>query len=363
MEPKLTVSLSGEVIDSKEKWEKIRREEIVFLLEHYAYGHRPKDTPDEVIFKIAEEKTLCGLKYKRVLINTDGYEFPVRLFAPYSDSPLPCFVFFMHNAQRKASDLDNDPNSLYVPIPEIASRGYAVAIIYSNDVYADDKNSKTYDEGIFSVYGPKKEKRRDSDWAAISAWAFAASRVADYLVTDQDVNEKNLAVVGHSRSGKAALWTGATDERFSYVISNSSGCMGAAMLRGKEGEHIDFISAHTDWLCKNQWRFADCEQMYPIDQHMLLALIAPRLLYVQSSSLDQWADPKSERRSCRLCSEAYGLYGLEGAILPEEESIGINVAYHEGNIGYHMRDGEHSIRAEDWKMFMDFWDKKRSNCK
>ena len=359
MEPKLLVSLSGEKIDTKEKWEKFRRGELRYMLEHYAYGHRPKEKPDKLDFKLDEEKMICGLKYKRVLIDTDGYVFPFRLYLPKSEKRVPCFVFFMHHAQQKDTDLDNVPNNPYVPIEDICAGGYAVAVIYSTDIYADDKNLHTYDEGIFTAYGPKKEERQDSDWAAISAWAFAASRVADYLETDKDIDSKNLAVCGHSRSGKAALWTGATDERYSYVISNSSGCMGAAMLRGKDGEHIEFISTHTDWLCKNHSKYAEDEEMFPIDQHMLLSLIAPRLLYVQSSSLDTWADPTAERRSCRLASEIYELYGKRGVHLPKEDEIKCDVAYHDGNIGYHVRTGEHSIRKEDWDMFLDFWDKKR----
>lgn len=359
MEPKLFLSLSGEIIDTKEKWEKYRREELRYLLEHYAYGHRPKEIPDKLSFDIAEQKLLGAIKYKRININTDGFIFPVRLYLPVSDKPVPCFVYFMHHAQELDSDIDNTTNNLYVPIDEICARGYAVAVIYSTDIYADDKNLHTYDEGIFTVYGPAKDKRRESDWAAISAWAFCASRVADYLYTDPDIESKELAVCGHSRSGKAALWTGATDERFSLVISNSSGCMGAAMLRGKSGEHIDFISTHTDWLCKKHSGYAENEEMLPIDQHMLLSLIAPRLLYVQSSSLDSWADPSAERRSCRLASRVYEMYGMIGAAIPDEEKIECNKCYHDGMIGYHMREGEHSIRREDWKFFLDFWDKKR----
>lgn len=357
MEPKLMTSLSGEQITNVTDWEKIRREELRYLLEHYAYGHRPVEKPDKVTFTVAEEKELSGLQFKKVLIDADGFVLPIRVFIPKMDKPVPCFVYFMHNSQQISTDIENEPNNLYVPIAEIGKRGYAVAVIYFNDIYPDHKNLRTYDCGIFSHFGPFGDKRQDSDWAAIAAWAWGASRAADYLVTDPQIDPENLAVAGHSRGGKAALWTGATDERFRLTISNSSGCMGAAMLRGKTGEHIDFISTHTDWLCRKQWSYADCEEMFPVDQHMLLALIAPRLLYVQSSILDDWSDPSAERRSCKLAGEAYALYGKDGLIISEE--IESDFGYHEGNIGYHVSTGEHKIRANDWEMFMNFWDKHR----
>ena len=123
--------------------------------------------------------------------------------------------------------------------------------------------------------------------------------------------------------------------------------------------HIDFITTYTDWLCKNLDRFSDNEDMLPADQHMLLACIAPRLLYVESNSLDEWADPKAERNGARLASDAYELYGLKGVVLPEDDNIECGKAYHEGQIGYHMSEGEHKIRAHDWEKFIEFWEAKR----
>ena len=132
------------------------------------------------------------------------------------------------------------------------------------------------------------------------------------------------------------------------------------MLRGKTGEHIDFITSETDWFCENYSKYSDKEELLPVDQHMLLALIAPRPLYVASRYLDDWADPKSERRACVLAGEAYELYGKKGVVLPgiEAEEVECDTAYHEGCIGYHVTSGDHTICPSDWKMFMDFWDKK-----
>ena len=267
----------------------------------------------------------------------------------------------MPEYEEESTDFDQEPNGTYVPVLDITSRGYAVFVLCFSTIYPDCDHKADYEAGIFTVLSPDRAKRKDSDWASISAWSWAASRVMDYIETDPAIDKDNVAVAGHSRGGKTALWCGATDPRFSLVVSNSSGCTGAAMLRGKTGEHIDFITGVTDWFCANYGKYSENEEMLPVDQHMLLALIAPRLLYVQSSSLDDWADPKSERRACVLAGEVYELYGKKGIILPgiEQEELECDTAYHEGTIGYHMATGEHSIRPSDWKMFMDFWDRKR----
>jgi hypothetical protein len=133
------------------------------------------------------------------------------------------------------------------------------------------------------------------------------------------------------------------------------------MLRGKTGEHLDFITTHTLWFCKNLDNYCENEEMLPVDQHMLLALIAPRLLYIESNSLDDWADPSAERRSARLASEVYKLYGKRGVVLPKDDSqVEVEKAYHGGSIGYHMSEGEHRITAKDWDKFLAFWEKKRA---
>ncbi len=357
MEPKLLTSLSGEPITTKELWEKYRREEILHLLEHYAYGERPVDKPDKFTFQTEiVNEDLCGMIYKKVTIDCDGFVFTVKGFIPKCEKPVPAFVYLMHEAQENKTNIDEEPNTLFIPIADLGAKGYATFVLYLSSIYPDQHHKANYEAGIYKVYAPNRAKRKDSDWASISAWSWAASRIVDYMETDNSIDKNHIGIVGHSRSGKTALWAGANDKRFSFVVSNSSGCMGAAMLRGKTGEHIADISI-TDWFCGNHPKYAEYEEMFPVDQHMLLALIAPRLLYVQSSSLDDWSDPASERRACRLAGEAYALYGEKGVVMPEE--IRADVAYHEGRIGYHMSTGEHKIRANDWEMFVKYWEKHR----
>ena len=178
----------------------------------------------------------------------------------------------------------------------------------------------------------------------------------DYLETDKAINAKHVAIIGHSRAGKAAVWCGAEDERFAMVISNNSGCGGAALARGKEGEKIANITTKFPyWFCGNYRQYADNEDKLPIDQHQLLGLIAPRLLYVASATEDQWADPKAEFKSCVLAGPVYALHGekaLESDIMPPPDKAMMG-----GTIGYHLRTGKHDLAPSDWQHYMDFADK------
>ena len=362
MEPKLLYTISGEKIDNKESWEKYRREECLDLLSKYVYGVRPTAIPKNLEFSVEEpERSLKDIFFKKIRITVDGYSFPVRIFYPKSENPLPTVVYVMHTSQEISTDIENEPDNLFIPIEEISLRGYAVCILYFRDIYQDILREVDYENSMFKVYSRPRAERDGDEWSSVSIWAYAASRVFDYLETDSLFDKNNVCIAGHSRGGKTALWTGATDKRFSFVISNSSGCMGAAMLRGKLGEHIQFITDNTDWFAKNLSKFAENEEMLPVDQHMLLALIAPRLLYVKSDVLDEWSDPASERRSARLASEVYNLYGLDGAILPNEDEIKTCTSYHDGNIGYHLSEGDHKIRREDWEQFLAFWERKRGS--
>lgn len=213
----------------------------------------------------------------------------------------------------------------------------------------------SYQKVVFQALQPDLSQRTDQSWGTISGWAFGISCVIDYLLTDPRIDGNNVAVAGHSQAGKPALWAGATDPRFKLVISNSSGCGGAAYTRGKKGEHPVDINI-SDWFCGNYHRYNDREDMMPFDQHMLLAAIAPRPLYVKSDDLDEWADPDAELKSARLASAAYGLYGLKGLVA--EETIRLMQPYHEGMIAYHCAVGDHHMDRHDWELYMDFADKR-----
>lgn len=358
--PELLTSISGERIDSAEKWEQFRRPEIMNLFSQYVYGVRPVERPRDLWFQTEKKVRGFGeqnITFEKITLHFSGYHFPVYAYFPLEvTEKIPAFVYVMHEFEEDRVDLENSIDFAYVDIREIIRRGYALFIMPTSGVAPDWDHKANYRRGVFPLFTPDERDRGSNAWGTISAWSWGASRVMDYIETDRRIDSEKVTVVGHSRGGKTALWCGATDQRVYCAISNNSGCTGAAMHRTKGGEHIKNINI-TDWFCENYRNYNDQEEFLPVDQHMLLGAFAPRLVYVASSSEDDWADPKAERLSCRMAGEAYALYGKKGVVLPEEP-VEVNRGYHEGCIGYHMKTGEHSITHYDWKMFLDFLDQK-----
>jgi len=221
----------------------------------------------------------------------------------------------------------------------ILERGYGLATLYRADIFPDYDSREC---SIVSLYEKDKKGayRSSGNWGCIAAWAWSLSRAMDYLESDSDVDAKRVAVIGHSRLGKTALWAGAQDQRFAMVISNNSGCGGAALSRGKIGETVKIINSFfPHWFCGNFKKYNDNEGALPFDQHELLSLIAPRPLYVASSDQDLWADPENEKRSLDEAGKVYKFLGVNG------------------KTAYHIKKGRHSITAEDWAHYLDFADK------
>ena len=328
---------------SVSEWEALRPS-LLETFETNVYG-RKLPRPDEVIFTDITPRMygafMAGHAVRRrveVKAKRNGLEasFPFELAIPANaDAPVPVFVC-----------LNFDPGVLnaYQPTEEIIDNGFATAGFCAPDVVSDDGD---FTNGLAPLYYGPDDLAEDgypkaADAAGkIGLWALAASLVLDYLETVPEINASKAAVIGHSRMGKTALWAGVLDPRFFAVISNDSGCGGASISRGKRGETIGKITTRFPyWFCRNYQRFADHESEAPFDQHMLLALIAPRLLLVGSAERDLWADPEAEELSLYAASKVYALYRRADADRP---------LFH-----YHLRHGDHYLSRHDWHVYMDF---------
>lgn len=324
-----------------------RREELLEVFRREMFGRNPVERPADMTCKVTgvTEGAMGGkaiLKSIRIDYSGPGGRggIDMQLYVPARIAgPVPCFLYISGTATASSKYWH----------PELAiDRGCATAAFFPADVDPDKDDG--FKDGVHGIFDEPGVPRKADAWGTIAAWAWGASRCMDYLVTDKDVDATRIAVVGHSRYGKTALWCGAQDTRVALTISNNSGGSGAAISRGKRGERV--ANAVPYWFCANYRRWANREKDMPFDQHELIALCAPRLVYVSSATEDDWADPAAEFRSCVAASpvwELHGLKGLAGRTMPAPEQ-----PMQDGCIGYHLRTGKHALTPYDWERFLDF---------
>ena len=338
--------------DTSKGWDE-RRKEIAEILCREEYGFMPKEH-DGLTWEVeSENDRFCAgrVTLRKVILTAifgeDRFSFPVYTSIPKTTQKLP---FFVHINFR-----DNVPDQ-YLPVEEICDRGFAVLSFCYKDVAADDREENVTCDPLPELLYKGIEKQ-PYHAGKIRMWAWAASRVLDYALTISELDADRAAVIGHSRLGKTALVAGMLDERFKLVISNDSGCSGAAISRGKPGETIEKIcDVFPYWFCDNYKKYAGKEDEQPFDQHWLVAASAPRHVCVGSAQLDWWADPASEFLSCYAASEVYQKLGLTGLVC-DDQIPEARTALQEGRIGYHVRTGDHYLSREDWNLYMDYMEK------
>ena len=380
--PPILVDHAGNAIADAKQWPR-RRAEILELFQSQMYGRAP-GRPAELIMSVYDEdvKALSGLATRKQV----RIEFGAADDAPFIDllvylpnsvnGPAPVFLGnnfrgnhtihadpkitlsqkWMPNDARsfiennRATEKSRGCRASRWAVEMILQRGYGLATIYCGDVDPDFDDG--WKNGVHALY---PEPRTGESWGTIATWAWGLSRVMDYFETDDDIDHQRVAVMGHSRLGKTALWAGAADERFALVISNDSGCGGAALSRRRFGETVKRITpSFPHWFCGNFHQYNDNEDALPIDQHMLFALIAPRPVYVASAEEDRWADPRGEFLAAQAADGVYRLLGTEGISAREMPGLSQPVT---SIIGYHIRPGKHDVTDYDWKSFCDFADK------
>ena len=350
-------------------WERKRRPELMKLFEEEMYGSVP-GKPAGLHFKVRDNdpaalEGLATRRQVRIFFDSEesAYEDLLLYIPNRRKGPAPAFMgvnFFGNHTvdedpgiilpdslrYRKDYKLDaRGSQQQRWPVRTILERGYAVATFCCEDVVPDAPGYP----GIRASYD-------GYTWGALAAWGWGLSRALDYLESDSGVDAARVAVFGHSRMCKAAVWAGARDTRFAMVVSNASGCGGAALSRRRFGETVRRINtAYPYWFCDAFHKYGDNEDLLPFDQHELLALIAPRPLYVESGSEDRWSDPQGEFLGLAHASPAYELYGYEG--FTTSERPGVEQPVVKGRTGTHIRAGRHEILLYDWLRYLDFADR------
>ena len=384
--PDPLVMSDGTKVTDAQTWKSQRRPEILELFRAHVYGRSPVERPANMHFKVfdLDRQALGGLAIRKQVAvyftkAEEGPKMDILMYLPKNaEKPVPAFVLLnfggnhtVHSEpeirlskswmrpgdgveNHRAMEKSRGRSASRFPIEQILKRGYGLATMYYGDIDPDFHDG--FKNGVHPAFDRRSDNGRKSDaWGSIGAWAWGLSRAMDYFETDVDIDQSKVAVLGHSRLGKTALWAGAQDPRFAIVISNNSGCGGAALSRRCFGETVKRINtSFPHWFCENFKTFNDREGDLPVDQHMLIALMAPRPVYVASADEDLWADPRGEFLSCKHAGPVYQLLGEVG--LPVQQMPGLNQPVQGGRIGYHVRSGRHNLSEYDWQRYMDFAD-------
>lgn len=375
--PSLLTTTNGRKITTRQQWEKERRPQVLTQFSEVVYGRFPPKPRHTRYHTVAvDSRALEGSATRKEIViyfgeNSDSPALHLLLYLPNRVvEKVPVFVglnFQGNHSVHKDSGITVTANWKKLhpdkpvvergvqqrrwPVETLIDRGYGVVTAWYEDLEPDHANG--WKTGIRTTL-QEALGIQPEQWGAIGAWAWGLSRIMDYLEGDERVNASQVILTGHSRLGKAALWAAANDPRFAMVVSNNSGEGGAALARRDYGETVHRINtAFPHWFIARYKTFNAAVDQLPVDQHMLLALMAPRPLYVASAVNDTWADPMGEFLSAKHAGEVYAQYGLKGikddSLPPLNTPVG-------SSIRYHIREGEHDMLPYDWQQYIGFAD-------
>jgi hypothetical protein len=389
--PDSLVSADGKPVRNAATWRTQRRPELLETFAREVYGRTPAGRPEKMHWAVtAVDRAALGGKAVRKEVTIwfterkDGPQMHLLIYQPVRasrQSPVPAFLglsFYGNHTvtaepgialsqawmrptasarivNNRATEESRGVSAASWDVENVVARGYATATMYCGDLCEDRVEGLAKD--VAALFGTRgTEERRGDEWGTIGVWAWGLSRALDYLESDPDIDGKRVAVHGHSRLGKTALWAGAQDERFALVISNNSGCGGAALSRRRYGETVGRINtAFPHWFAKNFRAYNEREDALPVDQHQLIALIAPRPVYVASADEDRWADPRGEFLAAKHAEPVYRLFGKKG--LGVADMPAVNQPVLGDGLAYHIRTGRHAITPYDWAQYLDFADR------
>jgi hypothetical protein len=374
----------GTPVRTAAQWKAKRRPEILALYEDHVHGHSPP-APKDVTFTVVEQdaKALGGSAHRKQIEvrfskKPDAPVMHLLLYTPAAAKrPVPVFLVLHFNGNwaivddpgvqlyeiwdRKTKQKARPPadvkrgSSKEWDVPLLLARGYGVAAIHYGEIEPDFEGGAGQPFGVRALFAkPDQPQRAPDEWGAIGAWAWGMSRGLDYLLTDRQVDGKNVIAVGQSRLGKTVLWAGAQDQRFAMVVSSCSGEGGAALSRRDYGENLDnMTSRYLYQFSENFKRYNKNWNDLPVDAHMLIALMAPRPLLLNTGSEDKWSDPRGEFLAAQAASPAWALFGKQGVANDPQPALDTPLLR---DLAFHEHTGRHAILATDWKVFLDFAD-------
>ncbi len=365
--PDPLVLSNGKPVRDAATWFKQRRPEILRAYETEIYGRIPPAAP-KVAWKVAETDANAreGTAVMKRVIGTIGDrpeapQIKLTIYTPAKAKkavPVILLVNFGGGPPPPPPAAGGRGGTPPPPDPPVASdiiaRGWGYAMIFYQDIQPDRAN--TFDQGVIGATLKPGQQRAPDEWGTIGAWAWSVSRVLDYFQTDSSIDVKHVALFGHSRLGKTALWASALDDRIAAVYASCSGEMGAALARRDWGETVDDMAQNFPyWFAENFQKYVGKWSEMPVDAHMLIALSAPRPVFVTGGTADQWADPKGEFLAEVAAGPVYRLLGKKDAGATELPPLDTPLI--SGDLGWYYHTGPHVATPADWKAFLQFLDK------